>query len=284
MNGRKIQGLVSLIRPEFCTGAGLFVVVGEVIAVGGVPPVREAMLGFVAIFFIFASINVLNDYFDLEVDHVNAPHRPLPSGVVSPLEVVGFGAVVSVIGLVAGAIVGVVTLLIAVVFWAVGFLYNWRFKAMGLSGNLMVSSSVAGTFIFGGVAVGEPFNRVVWSFAAMVFVFDLGEEIAGDAMDALGDVKRRSRSVALVWGRNEALHCSGLLFLTFILLSLLPYLAGWLGPPYLVVIVPTDVVIAYSGAKLVKSQNLDEGRRRIRHLYLGLIPALVAFVVGVLSV
>jgi hypothetical protein len=73
----------------------------------------------------------------------------------------------------------------------VGLAYNWRFKQAGLVGNLMVSSSVAITFILGAIAVGDPWNPVVWVFSLIAFGINLGEEIAGDAMDIEGRSQTR---------------------------------------------------------------------------------------------
>ena len=85
-------------------------------------------------------------------------------------------------------------------------MYNWKLKAAGLWGNLMVSTSVASTFLLGGIGVGQPWNRTVWAFGLIAFVFDLAEEIAGDAMDAEGDQQRASHSIAIVRGKSTALR------------------------------------------------------------------------------
>ena len=85
---RKLKGLIGLFRPELPFAAGICVILGEIVALGGLPPLREALLGFSTAFFISSSALILNDYFDLEVDMVNAPERALPSGAVSPAEAV----------------------------------------------------------------------------------------------------------------------------------------------------------------------------------------------------
>jgi geranylgeranylglycerol-phosphate geranylgeranyltransferase len=54
-------------------------------------------------------------------------------------------------------------MLIALIFWGIGFLYNWKYKEAGLLGDLMVSASTAVTFILGGMIVGQPWNKIVWT-------------------------------------------------------------------------------------------------------------------------
>ena len=36
---------------------------------------------------------IFNDYFDLEVDRINAPQRPLPAGLLSQNEAIAFGLI-----------------------------------------------------------------------------------------------------------------------------------------------------------------------------------------------
>ena len=61
---------------------------------------------------------------------------------------------------------------------------------------------MATTFIFGAITVGATWNVIVRVFSLMAFFIDLGEEIAGDAMDMEGDKKLGSRSIALIKGKD----------------------------------------------------------------------------------
>ncbi len=233
---QKVEGIIQIFRPELPFAAGICVVLGEVVALGGFPDVRESTLGFLCGFFISGSAIVLNDYFDLEVDRVNTPDRPLPAGLLSPVEAVLLAAATGLLGLAAAYLVSVAAFVLCILFWIIGFLYNWKFKEAGLPGNLMVSASVGITFILGGMAAGEPWNQIVWCFASMAFFIDLGEEIAGDAMDIEGDKKRGSRSIAIVRGRSFALAVSGSLFALVVLISFVPVLFQWMGRIYLLLI------------------------------------------------
>ena len=276
----KLIGMVRLIRPELPAAAGLCVVLGEVLALGALPPIRSLVLGFLAGFFLSATALITNDVFDLEVDRVNAPGRPLPAGLLTPREAMLEGLVVGLLGLAAAAFLHPLALLMGVIAWAVGFLYNWKFKEAGLLGNLMVSTSVGLTFVLGGIGVGRPGSPVVWAFAAIVFFFDLAEEIAGDAMDAEGDQKRHSHSFAIRWGKERALSLSGLLFFLVVMLTFVPVVEGWLGLTYLFIIAVMDALIIYFGTRLLKSQTPEAGRAWMRRLYISGTLGLLAFLIG----
>jgi geranylgeranylglycerol-phosphate geranylgeranyltransferase len=275
---RKLWGLFRLFRFELPFAAGVSVILGELLALGKLPTAREIVLGFLSVFFISAAALIINDYFDLESDKINAPDRSLPAGLVSKQEVILLFIVVTLLGLAAAYLISLTALLVAVVVWAMGFLYNWRFKKTGLPGNLMVSFSVGMTFIFGGITVGQPFAKMVWFFAIVAFLIDLGEEIAADALDMAGDRQLGSRSLAIVWGRESALKISGAIFMLLVVLSSVPFLLGWLDWVYFLPLLFMDVVILYSTAKL-----LDAGTavplKYIRWIYLSGLAAMLIFII-----
>ena len=167
-----------------------------------------------------------------------------------------------------------------IAFWVVGFLYNWRYKQSGLPGNLMVCASVAGTFLFGAVTMQDPWNIIVWIFSLIAFFIDLGEEIAGDAMDMEGDKKRGSRSIALIKGKPFALRVTVSLWGLVIVLSFLPLLLGLTGLGYLLMILITDFVLVFFSIRLLKSQTPETGRQAMRGAYLGATLGVFAFLVG----
>lgn len=272
--------MVRLFRPELPAAAGICVFTGQVLAAGRLPPLTTALLGFLCGFAISSSALILNDLFDYEVDLVNAPDRPLPSGAVSRMDVIGLSAAATLAGLAAAALMGQAALLISIVFWGIGFLYNARYKQTGLPGNLMVCASVGVTFILGAVSMGAPWSPIVWTFAIMAFCIDLGEEIAGDAMDMEGDKKRGSRSIALVRGKQYALRVTIGLWALVVLISLLPAALGWLGASYLACILITDGVLIYFSIQLIRSQDPASGRRAMRGAYLGATLGVVAFLLG----
>ena len=253
---------------------------GQILAIGKFPPLLTTAAGFLTAFFISAAAIILNDYFDYEVDLVNAPERPLPSGLISKREALWLTAITSLLGLASALYFGLLVLGLAILLWVIGVLYNWRYKQSGLPGNLMVCLSVASTFLLGGISAGDFWNGIIWVFAGMAFFIDLGEEIAGDAMDMEGDRKRGSRSIALMKGRRFAITISVICWAIVILLSLIPFVLGWFGWSYLVFIGITDVLVVFFSIRLLQSKTPGEGRKAMRGVYIGATLAVVAFMLG----
>lgn len=280
LNYKKVKGLIELLRPELPFAAGVCVIIGEIIAHGSFSSLPKLFFGFVWGFFLSSSAMILNDYFDIEVDRVNAPHRPLPSGLILPTTAVTLTIITTLIGLIASVFIGKSAVLLYIIFWFIGFLYNWKLKEMGLLGNLLVSTSVAITFILGGIVVGEPWNKTVWILSVMVFLFDLGEEIAADAMDIEGDKMRNVKSIAILLGKKNALHISASLFVLVIIFSFLPYFLNLLGTSYLIIISITDIMLVFFGIKLLKSRTIEAGRFFIRGIYLSALLGMLAIIIS----
>lgn len=277
----KILAIHGLIKTELPVAAGVCVIAGEIISRQPVESI-EILLGFAVGFFLSGTAMITNDYWDLEVDKINHPNRPLPSGKISIIEAWILASVFSAVGLAAAALLGQDALVFSIIIWIVGLLYNWRYKESGLPGNMMVSLSVASTFILGGIAVGGLFNGLVWLFGGIAFFFDLGEEIAGGAMDVEGDAKRGIKSLARIRGREFALRTSAAIFALVILLTVLPYLFGWLGFTYLVLVVFLDLGVIFFTYGLLRSSTPSEGRGKIRSLYVSMLIFIVVLIISIL--
>ena len=99
MFAKKIQGAIQLFRLELPFAAGVCVVLGEIFALGKFPDPRELWLGFACGFFLSGSALTLNDYFDIEVDTVNARQGPIPAGLLTPSDAIALTALATLIGL-----------------------------------------------------------------------------------------------------------------------------------------------------------------------------------------
>ncbi|MCE5250249.1 UbiA family prenyltransferase [bacterium] len=274
---KKIKGLVRLVRFELPFSAGVCVIMGQLLALGHFAPVFETINGFLSIFCISASILVLNDYFDVETDKINAPDRPIPSNTVTLSEALLLSISLLIIGLILSYLINVIALSCTFFISIIGFLYNRKFKKSGLPGNFMVSFSVGMTFIYGGISVDLFFNKIVWFFGIIAALIDLGEEIAADSMDMRGDILIESNSLAIKYGKPTAIKISSYIFFFVILLTIIPFILNWFPTLYLVPIIIMDSAIAYSTFRLLLSKN-EEGRKYIRWLYLGATSGLLIFI------
>ncbi|MEM2920784.1 MAG: UbiA family prenyltransferase, partial [Candidatus Bathyarchaeia archaeon] len=179
-----LKAAVELIRPVNCLMIGLAVVVGEVIGQRTIFT-SSTLLGFMTGFLLGGASMVNNDYLDRNVDAVNAPSRPLPSGRVSPSEACMLMILLSACGLVLALLTSLLSFFIAVAGLIVFLLYNYYGKKLGLIGNMMVSVGTVLSLLYGAF-LGEDFMTLISSsqrmsllalFGLMVFLSNTGREV-----------------------------------------------------------------------------------------------------------
>jgi 4-hydroxybenzoate polyprenyltransferase and related prenyltransferases len=246
-------------------------------------PMPQALLAFLTAYCLNGSSMVVNDLIDLEVDRVNAPERPLPSGAVGVREAVAFAAFLGALGLASSIPLGPVPFAIALAFYSIALAYNVRLKPLGLLGNAAVSSTVAAPFLFGSaMAAGVPEAGAV-TLALLAGISNLGREVVKGIADVEGDRFRGLRTVALMRGERAAAALGAFFVIAAVALSPLPYLLGVLGWAYLPVVLAADAGFVYSSISIVRDPSPRNARRVKNQYLLWMLVALLAFLLGSLT-
>jgi len=176
-----MKGYVVLLRPINCIMVAVAVFIGALVAAGplGIQiNLTDVLMASLVAFLFTGAGNTLNDYFDREIDEVNHPNRPLPSGTISPDAALLFSFVLFLISLVLATFINAVVIIIVVANLAIMISYEVLSKAKGLAGNMTIAWLTGTTFLFGGAAVGAVEDTIV--LAALAFLATLGREIAKD--------------------------------------------------------------------------------------------------------
>ncbi|MDG7020419.1 MAG: UbiA family prenyltransferase [Nitrososphaerota archaeon] len=277
-----IKASFSMMRPVNCAMIGFAVMIGYFVSK---PPSASPLpiaLGFVTGFAICAFSMVANDYYDVEVDRVNQPARPLPSGAVSKGEAVALAATTLVVGLAAAsATLDPYALLIAALYAALAWLYDYRVKAYGLVGNLIVASSLAIPFVYGGVVSGgDVAGSLLLFMASTSLLAGVGREVVKAMADVPGDQKRGIRSYAAVHGLRSASLVGALFFLLAVVTSLLPLLLLHVNAFYRFGVVLPDAAFVYLAYSIVTRADAKGALRVKRTALMGMLLGLIVFVGG----
>ena len=275
---QKIVGLLTMMRLPNCVMIGFAVIVGEIIS-SVIVPSRAAFYGFMAGFFLLAASMVVNDYFDREIDLINEPKRPLPSGVVSRTEALSFAAILGSLGLLSASKTGIPTLLIALLSLVIMISYNARVKKTGLLGNVLVSTNVAIPFVYGGFAVAS-LNWSLAIFALLAFLSSVGREIVKGIVDVPGDKSRGVRSIAVTKGNAIAGKYVATLFLAAVALSALPLLFGLVTYYYIPLVVICDIGFVLTAYSILINPSPGNAKRSKKYVLLWMTFGLLAFVLG----
>lgn len=274
----KPSGFLRIIRPLNCLMMGFAVIVGASL-VSALNFSINLLLGFVTSFTLTGASMAINDYYDREIDAINEPNRPIPSGAVSPKEALSFAAVLSLVGFAAALITSKSCLIVAVIAWIVFVTYTTKGKRTGLPGNLLVSTCVVIPFIYGGFVV-ENLKLSVILFAAMAFLSNTGREVAKGIVDVGGDRSQNVRTIALLFGERTAAVLSSILSVLAVSLSPLPWLWDLVSDWFLPFVILTDAGLIVSSISLLRDCSRKNARRVKNLNLLWFTTGLLAFIAG----
>lgn len=274
-----LRALLEAARPVNAAMSLVAVVIGGLVvpsfSLSAAPDL--ALAGVVAAL-VAAGGNVVNDVFDLKIDRVNRPDRPIPSGRL-PLPAAKAASVLLLGSALLGALVNAVVLGVAAFNAALLALYSYRLKGVPLAGNLSIAYLVGSTFLFGGAAVGGPVEAVPLFLLASLAT--LGREVAKDVEDRPGDLGHAD-TLATELGVRAASWAAAAPLLLAALVSPLPFLLDVLGLLYLPFAAAADAALLYATATLIRSPSVEAAARSQRWIKIGMLAALAGFFAGAL--
>ncbi len=154
---------------------------------------------------ITAGGNLINDYFDVEVDRINNPERLIPSGKMTRRQVLITSIILFFIGNGLFAFIDIYLFLIGIFATILLTLYTPFLKVHPLVGNIAISGLVALTFLVGGIASFGNLKDLGFP-ALFAFLLNLPREILKDGEDLVGDRKAGMRTFPIVFGIRKTCY------------------------------------------------------------------------------
>jgi 4-hydroxybenzoate polyprenyltransferase len=232
---------LELSRPFTLVAPALGFFSGGLTAIGAAP--REAWSGELLLYplvgalmaaVLNAASNALNQVYDLEIDRVNKPKRPLPSGRLSLREAWAFTWVAYAIALVLAWLVAPggrhECFWIVVLATAITFLYSappFRTKRLGIWANLTIAIprgvllKVAGWSAVKTIVGLEP-----WYIGGIFGLFLLGATSTKDFADMAGDARGGCRTLPIQYGVRRA---AWMISPSFVVPFLMMPMGAWTG-------------------------------------------------------
>lgn len=274
-----MPGFIQLLRPKNCFMAVLSVLIVALVASNldfSSIPLLEILAASLVVFLFTGAGNALNDYLDRDIDRLNHPERPIPAGKASPKSAMFFSGFLFGISIIIGLWLSLYCMLLIFINLAIMLAYEFKAKAQGLPGNLMISWLTASLFLFGGLSVLDKYPGIMEPVLFMFllsFFATLGREIAKDIEDMEGDIGRNTLPMRV--GVTNARYVSSIAFLIGIGLSPLPYFFGTFGFFYLIAVLFADAIFIYGACVLSRNPGKTSESAK-----LAMILSLVAFLLG----
>lgn len=278
MRPLKIQSL-RITRPLNCFMAATAVLIGGLVAGDLTQPTYQlnVSLAALAAFMITGAGNTINDVYDIEIDRVNAPNRPLPSGQISLYQAKTLSITLFAAGVLLSITINIICFLIALINSIVLFYYAKDLKRIPFAGNAAVGVLVGSTFLFGGAAVeGLTIASILFVLAGTA---TLGREVAKDIEDIEGD-KGVARTIATELGVKKASTAAVIPTIIAVLMSPFPFTLGIFGVEYLLLVMAANIVFLAGGLELYLNQSVEAATRFQRKSKLAMFLALASFIVG----
>ncbi|GBC71552.1 Protoheme IX farnesyltransferase [Candidatus Calditenuaceae archaeon HR02] len=274
----RAKGFVEITRPPNGLMMALAVYVGYFVQSGRIPSPLEGAFAAVTAYTLTASSMVVNDIIDREIDAVNNPRRPIPSGLVKASEAAPFSILLGLTGLGSSAVLGSSALVVAAIFYALALSYNAYLKKRGLIGNAAVSATISAPYIYGAVLAEGMVGLPVAIIASMSFLAGMGREVVKGISDVEGDRRRGVQTYAITHGEKAAARLGAFFVFAAVALSPLPVAIGTMSLLYIPPVAIADVGFTYSNIKLLRDPAIS---KRTKTEYLAwMLMGLVGFLLG----
>ena len=257
---------------------GVFgVFLGSIIALGDVPQgllAHITILHASSVLFFMCSWNALNDIYDLEIDLVNRPDRPLPSGRISLNHAKTATAITMISSILSIALcywlisesnpvegfevsdwypslaIWVIALILLINY---EFPFGLRLKDKGLPGNISISISVGLVVVFGASAVFEPFSEKAWSLFFVGIFYNTSREIIKDVQDMEGDKGRNTLAMRI--GSENARTVAWVMSILALASVLLPFAIGIFPPLHVVLVIPAVMTLMMVKGRIIIGED-----------------------------
>ncbi|MBI4162189.1 MAG: UbiA family prenyltransferase [Candidatus Aenigmarchaeota archaeon] len=245
-----MPGYFSILRPSVCFLSAFAIFVGSIVA-GSIAFPLFVLYAIIASFLITGAGNAVNDIFDVEIDKINAPHRPIPAGKISTNSAWFYFMILEIIGLVFAAMINMNFLLIAVINSVLLFIYSWKLKPVALIGNITVAFLAASNFIAAGLIL---FNYSALPYAILIisaisFFGTLSRELIKDTADVKGDRAKNSKTLPVLIGEKKTLALAYIILMLTVISLALPVYLNLFTYVYLVGAVPAVLLSLYAMKK-----------------------------------
>jgi len=295
--------LLEFSRPFTLVAPALGFASGAATAAGAAP--REPwnadlllypFIGLVMAAVLNAASNALNQIYDLEIDRINKPRRPLPSGRLSSREAWTFTLATYVVALGLAWFVEPAgrheCFWIVVVATVITVLYSappFRTKRLGIWANVTIAIprgvllKVAGWSAVKTIVGTEP-----WFIGAIFGLFLLGASTTKDFADMEGDARGGCRTLPIMYGvRRAAWLISPSFVVPFIMIAIGTYLRILTGTPallYLLSMVMTTygIYVCYLMLRRPEDLAVEENHVSWAHMYRMMFVAQIGFAVAYL--
>jgi len=241
------------------------------------------LYGAVTAFTLTGAAMAVNDYYDFDIDKINEPNRPIPSGEISKKTALLATCILTAVGFVFAYAVSLLCLLFAIAAWTIMVAYSTVGKRSGFAGNLLVSACIAAPFLYGSLIAVNLVEVNILLFASIAFLSNTGREVTKGIVDVQGDAAHNIKTLAVVFGERKAALAASALFGFAVCLSPLPLIFNLVSLWFVPFVLVTDVGLIFCSISLIKNSSRVNARKIKKFVLVLFIFGLLAFIFGMIG-
>jgi len=230
-----------MLRPWNIAQSFAWAIGGAILGTQGHLPLGRTLVAMALVFIGNSTGQWANDMIDVEIDRVNNPQRPLPSGALSLREVGWAYVIANAFAVTIAWLMSPWAGLLALLSLPFPILYT-KLKRQGILGTLTMGACCAAALGFGSLLVAGSIPEVVWWVMVGIVLFDINLNTMAACGDIEGDSRQGVRTLPVRIGARPALIVAILGQIASLVAAFGPYWRGLLGWQYLPLAVLVEVV------------------------------------------
>ncbi len=227
----KFKDAIEIARPINCLMGALTVVIGLLNTRSNVTLDKltiNIILGVLTYILLAAAGNIINDIYDIEIDKINKPKRPIPRGSISLKHAKGLFFFYLIIGIILSYIntlilsLTLINLALAFSFGFITWVYAKWGKKSGFFGNIIVGVSFSIGLVYGAYLNSSIIPPYIFYFFFTAFSLLVAREIIKGCEDIEGDKNQGVKTLAIKIGIKTSRNISVIFAILAVVFFILP--------------------------------------------------------------
>lgn len=277
----KIVAFIELTRPFNYLVPVSGTLAGALVAVGYNPGALKLLPAIILQLVGYSGGQIMNDYIDRNSDKINAPHRPIPSGRITPKEALNVTALIYVIFILASFHINFYAGIITIIQVTLAASYS-LLKKYGVIANLIFPVIMSLIAPYAALITTNTIPPAVVLISITMFFYDIGMNIIGTFKDMDGDKATGVLTLPVRIGPFRAAVVVAVVSTISMIIAFLPYYMGYIRVDYLLLLGIAFIFTLKSRISLLKDPTQSTGYKALKDSRIGFIVLYCSFIAGIL--
>lgn len=220
----KLFAHLETMRPYTVIWCGLVSLAGACLSWGRFPPIDISALTVIVPIMGWIAGLYLSDYLDRNLDRIQKPHRPIPSGRIKSYEALLVGGIFAIVGALLSWYLGIRNFSLVFLVALLVLSYTSVAKSRGFFGHINRGIVTVAAYLYGvftSPLALEVIPLYIWLLAPVFLFHDVNSNLVGAIRDMDGDKKGGYQTIPVKYGLKKSIGLSALLTMIWLPIALI---------------------------------------------------------------